>query len=96
MCNNTISTCDNCFNEETGICFICINRFNACTNCIYYGEGELCINCVENDDEGIDIVYIRQNSLDIALEWIEWNTRLMIDNIHHDDYLDEDYEDYDY
>jgi hypothetical protein len=93
MCNNT---CEDCFYADTGICFVCVDRFNVCRNCIWYGEGQLCDNCVENDDEGIDIIYIRQNSLDIALDWIEWNTRLMLDNIYEKDYEEDYEEDYDY
>ena len=92
MCNNTISICDDCFNDETGICLGCIDRFNVCSNCIWYGDGNLCDNCASEEDEGIDIVYIRQNTLDTALDWIELNTRLFMDNAFQDDYFDEDYD----
>lgn len=97
MSNNTLSTCDDCFNDEIGICFQCVERFNVCYNCVWYGQGELCDNCAGHDDEGIDISYFNRQALNIALEWIESNTRLCLDNAYADDYADDYfYEDYDY
>jgi hypothetical protein len=46
--------CRLCYDAEHGLCDDCAEETGACLNCLYYGEGGLCLNHLE-DDDGVDM-----------------------------------------
>ena len=61
--------CKNCYLSEDGICPNCSIELGCCLNCISYGNGTFCINCLTMGDEGISLEY----DLQMILRWIEYN-----------------------
>lgn len=61
--------CYFCFIDELGICEECMDKYNYsnfCLNCIAYGNGDLCQNCLTMGDEGVSMEY----DLHRIISWI--------------------------
>lgn len=63
--------CYECKISDIRICNDCANKKDICLNCIAYGDGDYCSNCIQSyeRDEGIDM----KNDLYVGFEWIERN-----------------------
>lgn len=45
--------CGLCVSDECGLCWDCSVKYDICLNCIDYGEGGECANCLT--DEGVSL-----------------------------------------
>ena len=63
----SVEFCENCYNDEDGMCINCCEKYNVCANCVAHGDGGLCLNCLP--DEGIDLGYF----MSLVHEWIGAN-----------------------
>ena len=59
--------CKRCYLDGDGMCSQCCELYNICPNCIAYGDGGLCLNCLP--DEGVDLGY----TMSLVHEWIVRN-----------------------
>ena len=61
--------CYFCFINELGLCDTCLKAVNVCLNCIAYGRGGYCINCIENGDEAVSM----DTDFQKIIRWIQQN-----------------------
>lgn len=59
--------CEDCYADEDGMCLQCCEKYNICANCVAYGDGGSCLNCLE--DEGVDLGYF----MTLVRDWIVIN-----------------------
>lgn len=63
--------CFECKISDIGLCFNCAVTKNFCLNCIAYGEGSYCQNCIRFHelDEAVDLHF----DLEIIDDWVQRN-----------------------
>lgn len=60
--------CYECKINDIGLCFNCAKTKGFCLNCIAYGNGNYCLNCIQCD-EAIDLRY----DMLLLQEWVQKN-----------------------